>query len=114
MPKREVSLLEGRVEGRIQWIRGEKVLLDRDLAELYGVDTKRLKEQVRRNSERFPPDFMFELDSDEEIALRSQIATSNAGRAGRRSDARFREVFDALRALMAEDQKSRRRIGFGS
>jgi len=50
-------------------------MLDRDLAELYGVETKRLKEQVRRNISRFPEDFMFELSEDEEAFLRSQIAT---------------------------------------
>ncbi len=56
-------------------IRGIKVMLDRDLAELYGVETKRLKEQVRRNISRFPEDFMFELSEDEEVLLRSQLAT---------------------------------------
>ena len=52
-------------------------MLDRDLAELYGVETKRLKEQVRRNIERFPEDFMFELTKDELEDWRSQFATSN-------------------------------------
>ena len=54
-------------------------MLDRDLAELYGVETKRLKEQVRRNIERFPEDFMFELTKDEYQALRSQFATLKRG-----------------------------------
>ena len=54
-------------------------MLDRDLAELYGVETKRLKEQVRRNIERFPEDFMFELTKEELINLRSQFATSSWG-----------------------------------
>jgi len=54
-------------------------MLDRDLAELYGVETKRLKEQVRRNIERFPEDFMYELSKDEYENLRSQIATSSWG-----------------------------------
>jgi len=53
-------------------------------ADLYGVETKRLIEQVKRNLERFPEDFMFQLDKDETAALRSQIATSNTGRGGRR------------------------------
>lgn len=59
-------------------------MLDEDLADLYGVATKRLVEQVKRNLERFPADFMFQLDKDEAAALRSQIATSNTGRGGRR------------------------------
>jgi len=54
-------------------------MLDRDLAELYGVETKRLKEQVRRNIERFPDDFMFELTKNEFEILRSQFATSSWG-----------------------------------
>ena len=63
----------------IYQIRGYKVMLDKDLAELYGVETKRLKEQVRRNIERFPEDFMFELSQDEHENLRSQFATSSWG-----------------------------------
>jgi hypothetical protein len=73
-----------RVERRILLIRGEKVLLDADLADLYGATTKRLNEQVRRNQDRFPADFMFRLTSEEFERLRSQIATSNVGRGGRR------------------------------
>lgn len=59
-------------------------MLDEDLADLYGVETKRLVEQVKRNLDRFPVDFMFQLDKEEAAALRSQIATSNIGRGGRR------------------------------
>jgi hypothetical protein len=59
-------------------------MLDEDLAGLYGVQTKRLVEQVKRNLERFPDDFMFQLSKEEAVALRSQIATSNPGRGGRR------------------------------
>jgi hypothetical protein len=69
---------------RIYILRGVKVMLDRDLADLYGVETKRLKEQVRRNAERFPPDFMFELTDDEFANWRSQIATSNGDKMGLR------------------------------
>jgi phage regulator Rha-like protein len=65
-------------------LRGQKVLLDADLALLYGVPTKRLNEQVRRNANRFPADFMFQLTDHEVIALRSQIATSKPRRGGRR------------------------------
>ena len=59
-------------------------MLDSDLAELYAVPTRRLNEQVRRNIKRFPSDFMFQLTADEVKSLRSQIATSKAGRGGRR------------------------------
>jgi hypothetical protein len=72
------------VEKRIFVVRGRQVMLDEDLAELYGVPTKRLVEQVKRNLERFPDDFMFQLSKDETSALRSQIATSKVGRGGRR------------------------------
>ena len=65
------------IAGKIYLIRGLRVMLDRDLAELYGVETKRLKEQVRRNIERFPEDFMFELTQEELKNWRSQFATSN-------------------------------------
>jgi len=73
-----------RVQSKILLIRGQKVILDCDLARLYGVPTKRLNEQVKRNIERFPPDFMFELTDEEMASLRSQFATSNQGRGGRR------------------------------
>jgi len=59
-------------------------MLDSDLAEIYGVTTKRMNEQVKRNIDRFPKDFMFQLDLEEAKSLRSQIATSKVGRGGRR------------------------------
>ena len=65
------------ITSKIYLIRSIKVMLDRDLAELYGVETKRLKEQVRRNIERFPEDFMFELKKEELTNWRSQFAISN-------------------------------------
>ena len=65
------------VMSKIHVIRGQKVMLDRDLAPLFTVEVKRLKEQVRRNIERFPEDFMFELTQEEADNLRSQIATSS-------------------------------------
>jgi len=73
-----------RVERLIWVIRGEKVMLDSDLAALYGVETKVLLQAVRRNAERFPSDFMFLLTGNEVAALRSQIVTSKIGRGGRR------------------------------
>jgi hypothetical protein len=73
---------------RIRSVRGHKVMLDADLAELYGVQTKALVQAVKRNQDRFPPDFVFTLTDHEVVVLRSQIVTSNApppGRGGRRT-----------------------------
>jgi hypothetical protein len=67
------------IENKIYEIRGQKVMLDFDLAEMYGVETKRLKEQVRRNIERFPAEFMFELKKEEVAISRSQIAPLKTG-----------------------------------
>ena len=68
-----------RIESRILVLRGQRVLLDRDLAALYGVSTKRLNEQVRRNPGKFPPDFRFQLDRQEVVRSRSQNATLKRG-----------------------------------
>jgi hypothetical protein len=73
-----------QVERLIHLARGEKVLLDADLARLYGVETKTLNRAVKRNQSRFPQDFMFQLTTEEAVALRCQIGTSKAGRGGRR------------------------------
>ncbi|MFE3871752.1 ORF6N domain-containing protein [Flavobacterium sp. ZS1P70] len=67
------------ISSKIYLIRNQKVMLDKDLAELYAVETKQLKRQVRRNMERFPDDFMFELSQQEFDNLRSQFGTSNWG-----------------------------------
>lgn len=83
MKNAEVVSVE-TIEQAIYLIRGEKVMLDRDLASLYGVETKMLNRAVKRNLQRFPPDFMFQLTRDEAEALRCQIGTSNKGRGGRR------------------------------
>src|SRR5208283_1400471 len=82
MPKRRA--LAFALESRVLFLRRQRVILDADLAELYGVPAKRLNEQVKRNLERFPSDFMFQLTRKEHDALRSQFATSNNGRGGRR------------------------------
>ena len=157
------------IAGLIHVVRGRRVMLDSDLARLYGVATKRLNEQVRRNQARFPEDFAFQLTPTETTVLRSQIATSNKGRGGRRAallaftehgavmlasvlnspvavetsiqvvrafvqlrvalgthaelrrkldamearyDQQFRAVFDAIRALISEDTRPRKQIGF--
>ena len=69
---------------RILFLRGQRVVLDEDLAAVFGVSTKRLNEQIRRNLERFPGDFLFQLSDQEVSDLTSQIATSKKGRGGRR------------------------------
>ncbi len=73
-----------RAESRIIVLRGQRVILDADLAELYGVPAKRLNEQIKRNADRFPPDFLFRLSRWEYQNLRSQIATSSSSHGGRR------------------------------
>ena len=82
-PNSSLSLIpDERIASKVVLLRGVKVILDRDLAELYGVETKRLNEQVSRNRSRFPEDFMFQLSVDEFKNLKSQNATSSWG--GRR------------------------------
>ena len=157
-----------RIEKLIYLIRGNKVILDSDLAELYGVETRVLKQAVRRNKKRFPVDFMFELTKEENSSLRSQnvilkrgghskylpfafteqgvamlSSVLNSDRAiqvnieimrafvrlreilsthkdlkrklltlEKKYDEQFQIVFEAIRALMAEEEKPKRRIGF--
>lgn len=74
-----------RIAGRIYVIRGAKVMLDSDLAALYGVTTGNLNKAVKRNRRRFPEDFVFQLSAGEHAALRFQIGRANRGRGGRRS-----------------------------
>jgi hypothetical protein len=73
-----------RIERSILLIRGHKVMLDADLAELYGVETRALLQAVSRNQKRFPEDFMFQMSKEEYKLLRSQIVISKKGRGGRR------------------------------
>lgn len=78
--KKETNLIpQKRIENRIFLIRGKKVMLDKDLAELYEVETRRLNEQVRRNIKRFPEDFMFQLTKQEFENLKSHFAISSWG-----------------------------------
>lgn len=79
----EIAIPPERIERAMLLIRRQKVMLDSDLAELYGVTTKRLNQQVKRNSDRFPNDFMFQLSAEEFAHLRSQFATASWG--GRRT-----------------------------
>ena len=83
-PKESLVPVE-RIEKRIFFLRGDKVMLSTDLAELYGVVTWRLHEQVKRNKHRFPADFIFQLTYHEVRALTSQFARSKPGRGGRRT-----------------------------
>ena len=81
MAKKELQALvaEQKILNKIYAIRGERVMLDQDLAEMYGVETKQLKRQVKRNIDRFPKDFMFELTMKEFENFRSQIGASSWG-----------------------------------
>jgi len=96
MAEKKIIASVEQIESRIFIIRGQKVMLDADLAELYGVETRRLNEQVSRNSERFPEDFMFQLTAEEFANLKSQFATSSWG--GRR---KLPYVFTEHGAIMA-------------
>ncbi len=83
MPDDIPMVPEERIERKILLLRGQKVMLDGDLADLYEVPVKTLNQAVKRNLDRFPTDFMFQLSWEEGLALRSQIVTSNS-RGGRR------------------------------
>jgi hypothetical protein len=86
MPKKSESPISvEQIDGMIHTIRGVRVMLDRDLAEIYGVPTFRFNEAIKRNRHRFPADFMFQLTREEFDSLRSQIAMSKTGRGGRRT-----------------------------
>jgi hypothetical protein len=80
MTKKQSPIIQEEIlTSKIHFIRGQKVMLDRDLAELYGVETKVLKQAVKRNRIRFPDDFMFELNTEEFKGLRSQFVTLKRG-----------------------------------
>lgn len=104
----ETSLIPNeRVEQKIYVIRGQRVMFDRDLAVLYGVATKVLNQSVKRNIERFPVDFMFQLGDEEAKRLRSQIVTSNVGRGGRRySPIVFTELGVAMLSSVLKSERA--------
>lgn len=81
---KSIAITDENVINKIYLIREKKVMLDRDLAEMYGVETRRLNEQVKRNEKRFPNDFMFQLTEQELEAWKSQNATSNKEKMGLR------------------------------
>lgn len=80
----QIEGIGGAIERSIYTIRGERVILDADLALLYGIETRSLNQAVRRNLDRFPPDFMLVLTPEEVTGLRSQIVISKKGRGGAR------------------------------
>ena len=98
MTDKKSLVVAENIETKILTIRGQKVMLDADLAALYGVETRRLNEQVNRNRERFPEDFMFQLTGEEFANLMSQNATSSSGYGGRR---KLPRVFTEHGAIMA-------------
>ena len=103
------TLTEHRILSSILIIRNTKVILDSDLAELYGVETRRLNEQVRRNLSKFPDDFMFQLSKEEFEILKSQIATSSSNWGGRRKPPLVFTEHGALQAanVLNSEQASR-------
>ena len=99
--------IEKKIESEILVIRGQQVMIDRDLAELYGVETKRLNEQVRRNIERFPEEFCFQLNKDEFENWRSQFATSNSDKMGlRRPPYAFTEQGVAMLSAVLKSEQA--------
>ena len=98
-----------RIASKIYLIRDIRVTLDRDLAELYGVETKALKQAVRRNTRRFPEDFMFELSKEEFINWRSQFVTSNRDKMGlRHSPMAFTEQGVAMLSSVLNSERATR------
>ena len=134
MERKQSAILVERIEQSILLVRGEKVMLDADLAQLYGVETRVLVQAVRRNLDRFPSDFMFRLSMEEFSHLRSQVVTSRSwgGRryppyaftehgvamlsgvlkSERKYDSQLKLVFAAIHKLMTPPEAERRRIGF--
>ncbi len=106
MPESSLVPME-RFERAILLLRGHRVMVDADLAALYGVSIKRLNEQVRRNIKRFPPDFMFQLTAEEAKALRSQFATLKGGRGGRSGSASAKQDRYSLLALEGQGRLRR-------
>src|SRR5262249_26224726 len=98
-----------RIVGSILLVRGQKVLLDNDLAKMYGVSTGRLNEQVRRNRDRFPDDFMFQLTREESANLISQFAISSDGRHGGRRHAPYVSTEQGV-AMLSSVLKSKRAV----
>ena len=101
-----VAIVDEVVMNKIYMIRNQKVMLDRDLAELYQVETKQLKRQVKRNMERFPDDFMFELTKAENDSLRCQFGTLNRGEHSKFSPYVFTEQGVAMLSSVLNSPKA--------
>lgn len=96
-----------QIQNRIYIIRGQKIMLDSDLAQLYGVETKALNRQVRRNLSRFPEDFMFQLTKEEYESLKCQIGTSKEGRGGKQKQPLvFTELGIAMLSSVLRSEKA--------
>ena len=95
------------IQEKILFIRGVKVLLDSDLAQMYGVETKQLKRAVRRNSRRFPQDFMLELTKEEYDSLRSQFGTLKRGEHSKYLPMAFTEQGVAMLSSVLNSEKAR-------
>lgn len=107
MENKLIKIESSNIVPFIFYIRNEKVMLDRDLANLYGVETKRLKEAVKRNIERFPDDFMFILSKEEFENWRSQFATSNSDKMGlRRAPMAFTEQGVAMLSSVLNSKRA--------
>ena len=112
--KKEIIVIPGeRIINKIFLIRGKKVMMDRDLAELYGVETRSLNQAVRRNNDRFPDDFMFQLNKEETNIWKSQIVMSTADKKGLRKNplvfteqgvAMLSSVLNSKKAIMVNIQ----------
>lgn len=108
-----IILAEDRIVSKIYLIRGNKVMIDRDLAELYGVETRVLNQAVKRNEKRFPQDFMFQMSIEEMVDWKSQIVISNSEKMGLRKPplvfteqglAMLSSVLNSERAIMVNIQ----------
>jgi hypothetical protein len=129
----KLPALQPHIASHIVLLREQRVMLDADLAALYGVETKVLVQSIKRNIERFPADFMFQLSAEEFANLRSQTVTSSSGYGGRRyapyafteqgvamshetvsrnTRNQLKQVFDTLRELMTPPEPHKRSIGF--
>ena len=108
------------IENIIYEIRGYRVMLDSDLARLYEIETKSLNRAVKRNIERFPDFFMFQLTKEEVDSLRCQIGTSKEGKGGRRylpyafteHDEAINQIVEVLNNLIDKPQPKKRPVGF--
>lgn len=132
---KSIAITDENVINKIYLIRGKKVMLDRDLAEMYGVETRRLNEQIKRNEKRFPGDFMFQLSEQELEDWKSHFATSNKEKMGLRKlpnafteqgvamlssvlnsetaiEVNIQIIFKALKQLLNPPQQPRKQIGF--